>query len=393
MIIKVERGLCVMKKLNVLHLASFHGNIGDNANHNGVRNLLKKNLDFELVYTDLEIRRHYWGEWDFDDTFIEKVNQFDLLIIGGGNYFELWVEKSKTGTTIDLSPEQLAKINIPILFNGLGCDPNKGYTSETLTKFKKFLDYTLHSEKCLVSVRNDGSLDNIKDLIGLEYANKIYEIPDGGFFYNLIKSDFGQNLIGDGMNIAINLAGDMLERRFSGEVTYKEFIRKFSLYLESLFQDMPSLNIIFIPHIFRDLSIIFDVLENINDKYRRTNISVAPCIQGDDKFHHIFDIYSRCNLVLGTRFHSNVCNIALGIPTIGLVCYPNVKNLYKSLGLEDRIVDLKDNNFDHVLRIITNDTINNFNKIKEDYDNKKQHLLENANEFHCLVNEWLKKFY
>ncbi|WP_062199937.1 polysaccharide pyruvyl transferase family protein [Massilibacterium senegalense] len=382
-----------MKKLNVLHLASFHGNIGDNANHNGVRNLLKKNLDFELVYTDLEIRRHYWGEWDFDDTFIEKVNQFDLLIIGGGNYFELWVEKSKTGTTIDLSPEQLAKINIPILFNGLGCDPNKGYTSETLTKFKKFLDYTLHSEKCLVSVRNDGSLDNIKDLIGLEYANKIYEIPDGGFFYNLIKSDFGQNLIGDGMNIAINLAGDMLERRFSGEVTYKEFIRKFSLYLESLFQDMPSLNIIFIPHIFRDLSIIFDVLENINDKYRRTNISVAPCIQGDDKFHHIFDIYSRCNLVLGTRFHSNVCNIALGIPTIGLVCYPNVKNLYKSLGLEDRIVDLKDNNFDHVLRIITNDTINNFNKIKEDYDNKKQHLLENANEFHCLVNEWLKKFY
>ncbi len=393
MIIKVGRGLCVMKKLNVLHLASFHGNIGDNANHNGVRNLLKKNLDFELVYTDLEIRRHYWGEWDFDDTFIEKVNQFDLLIIGGGNYFELWVEKSKTGTTIDLSPEQLAKINIPILFNGLGCDPNKGYTSETLTKFKKFLDYTLHSEKCLVSVRNDGSLDNIKDLIGLEYANKIYEIPDGGFFYNLIKSDFGQNLIGDGMNIAINLAGDMLERRFSGEVTYKEFIRKFSLYLESLFQDMPSLNIIFIPHIFRDLSIIFDVLENINDKYRRTNISVAPCIQGDDKFHHIFDIYSRCNLVLGTRFHSNVCNIALGIPTIGLVCYPNVKNLYKSLGLEDRIVDLKDNNFDHVLRIITNDTINNFNKIKEDYDNKKQHLLENANEFHCLVNEWLKKFY
>ncbi len=58
------------KKLNVLHLASFSGNIGDNANHIGTRSQFAKNLDFELFFTELEIREFYWRQRLFDEEFV-----------------------------------------------------------------------------------------------------------------------------------------------------------------------------------------------------------------------------------------------------------------------------------------------------------------------------------
>lgn len=46
-----------------LHLASFTGNIGDEANHNGFRRKSEDNLNMQFDYTNLEIRNFYksWG--------------------------------------------------------------------------------------------------------------------------------------------------------------------------------------------------------------------------------------------------------------------------------------------------------------------------------------------
>ena len=45
-----------MKKLNILHLASFEGNVGDVINHKGTRNIFKKNLSYKINYKNLEFR-------------------------------------------------------------------------------------------------------------------------------------------------------------------------------------------------------------------------------------------------------------------------------------------------------------------------------------------------
>lgn len=128
-----------MKKLKTLHLASFNGNIGDNANHNGFYKHLES-LDYEFEIDELEIREFYWKQRSFDESFVELVNSYDLLIVGGGNYFELWVEDSPTGTSISIELELLKKINTPILFNALGVDPGQGASEANIQKFRDFLD-------------------------------------------------------------------------------------------------------------------------------------------------------------------------------------------------------------------------------------------------------------
>ena len=86
--------------MNILHIASFSGNIGDNANHMGFRGWFNSMVPQEVIWDNIEIRDFYRGERKWDKSFVDLANNYDLVVIGGGNYFELWVEKSPTGTSI-----------------------------------------------------------------------------------------------------------------------------------------------------------------------------------------------------------------------------------------------------------------------------------------------------
>jgi len=129
-----------MKRVKTLHLASFNGNIGDNANHYGFYKYLKKSPEYSFEIDELEIREFYWKERFFDKSFVALVNSYDLLIVGGGNYFELWVEDSPTGTSIAIELELLKQIKTPIMFNALGVDPGQGVSEKNIIRFRNFLD-------------------------------------------------------------------------------------------------------------------------------------------------------------------------------------------------------------------------------------------------------------
>ena len=60
--------------LRILHLASFTGNIGDNANHMGFRPWFENQVGVPIAWTDLEIREFYWGERQWDATLAELIN-------------------------------------------------------------------------------------------------------------------------------------------------------------------------------------------------------------------------------------------------------------------------------------------------------------------------------
>ena len=95
--------------IRALHLASFNGNIGDIANHVGFWNLFKKYVTNDVEVTYLEIREYYksWNLRQFDDSFADLVNRYDLLVIGGGNFFDVKWDYSTTGTTLNISDEIL----------------------------------------------------------------------------------------------------------------------------------------------------------------------------------------------------------------------------------------------------------------------------------------------
>ena len=127
--------------MQILQVASFNGNIGDCANHAGFRREWERQIG-SAEFENLEMRYFYqsWNQCKFDESFAQLANQYDLLIFGGGGFFELKWDYSSTGTTIDLPERILEKIRTPILFNCIGTSISKGASESAIKKFDIFLE-------------------------------------------------------------------------------------------------------------------------------------------------------------------------------------------------------------------------------------------------------------
>ncbi len=386
-----------MGKIKVLHIASFNGNIGDNANHNGFRKRLIKTLNRDCSFTNLEMREFYksWNYRDFNsDEFIRLCNEHDLVVIGGGNFFELQWDYSVTGTTVNISLKTLDAILTPILFHGVGCDVSKGASESALEKFKIFLERITNDDNILVSVRNDGSYETIRDLYGDLFEGKVIKVPDGAFFMESKKFEFPE--ISDSLkSIGINVVSDMKNIRFSENVEngirYDDFNKSFGEVLNKFLEEYENYQLILFPHIYSDLLAIYDLMENIDDKYRRTRIVIAPCLTGQGADEYIFGLYKECEFIMGMRFHTNVCSIAQNIPTIALNSYKKIRDLYNELGLESRVVDVNKIGFEESLRVLIKNTINDRESIVRDYSEVNQKILSQSSEFYDKVYIWYRK--
>ena len=368
--------------MNILHFASFVGNIGDNANHYGLYKCFNKKFGNEnYKIHEEEIREYYWKNKKFDESIIDKFNQFDLIIIGGGNYFELWVENSRTGTSIDLPIEYLKKIKPPILFFSLGVDIHQGIYGNNIEKFRTLLSYLIADSNSYVSIRNDGALNNLTSIYDELFTKNINVIPDSGIL--LSKEDVNNNIKLKKQTIGINLAGDMLNIRY---LNYNKTIKKLANYVSSLSMDY---DIIFIPHIIKDLKIIMDVINEIPEEIVRKRIQIAPLMSGYEGMKNIFGIYQQCKIILANRFHSNLCSIGLGVPTIGLVNYPQISNLYKELELTDNTIDLNNDFFVDKLNSKIEYISLNHKRIKANSKNTATRLKKHHAERMDDVFEWI----
>jgi len=326
--------------LRILHVASFVGNIGDNASHLGLNKILAGYFnDFDVER--LEIRKFYKNykhedKQRFDLTFIEYANQFDMLVVGGGGFLDYWLEGSATGTTLDMEPQLVAKIQVPTLICSVGCMPHKPIPVGNVGKFRRFLDAVMLNPMVRIAVRNDGSVLSLKNDIGVEYLSHIPEVLDNGFFFDTqasnpltMKQDY----------IAINVTNDQLQMSSHSRGCIDK-----SVYLAALAQVVTYItktlrvHVVFVPHIYSDLKAITEVLSQLDDFIIREYISVAPCLQYDDGAKTVFSIYKHSRLVLGSRFHTNVCSLAMGVPSVGLVALDRVKYVYDKLGMPDRYV-------------------------------------------------------
>ncbi|MDX6153984.1 polysaccharide pyruvyl transferase family protein [Marinococcus sp. PL1-022] len=382
------------KPFHVLHIASFHGNIGDNANHKGFRKMFEYYYPGEVQFEEIEMRDFYrsWNLRSFEsDEFINTCNEYDLVVVGGGNFFELKWDYSVTGTTINISNSALEKIETPILFNSLGCDIAKGASQEAIDKFKRFLDYSLSSSRIYISLRNDGSYKTIDKLYGKEYAEKINIVPDGAFFAEFNTEINTENLWGQKL-IGINVVSDMSEVRFNtsleNTISYEEYMSGLGKVLNDFLSNNKEYNILLFPHIYSDLKAIYDLMTYIDDKHLRFRIKTAPLLTGEGAEDYIFSLYQKCTIILGMRFHSNVCAISQNIPTIALSSYKKIDDLYEELGITDRVVKVNEKNFQSKLIDKLAQTLNDPLDVKKVYEkvNKKNCFVGSAF-YKNLVNE------
>jgi len=336
--------------MKVLHLASFNGNIGDNAHHQGFRS------GFEAVFGKVdwfqkEIRRFYnsWGLEAFDQKFCDEVNQYDALVIGGGNFFEVCHDYSETGCTINLNKQTIEAIKIPVFFNALGFDIHKGANKENLAKFHSFMKEICERNDFLVTFRNDGSVENYESVYGKLDSN-IYKIPDGGFF---VESNRSHAIEAQKKTIGINLASDMINLRLL-QHTYDEFLNILaSVYIKLVKEQGIVLR--FFPHILSDYKIISDLLDLFDDHLIKYSVEIMPYLTGQGREQEIFSSYAECEVVTGMRFHTNVCAFGMGIKTVPLVTYPKIKHIFTDIGHDDMLVDVNGIGFE----------LSYFNKLNE----------------------------
>lgn len=378
--------------MKILQVASFNGNIGDYANHMGFRRELKKWIG-DAEFDNLEMRYFYqsWNKCKFDEAFAKMANQYDLLVFGGGGFFELKWDYSATGTTIDISKEILDLIETPILFNCIGTSTAKGASEQSIQKFGCFLDQVIEKGS-FVTVRNDGSYELINELYHNKYGGKILKVPDGGFF--CIPEEQEQPLIVKNYtNICINIAGDMPEIRFPGgeKLNQEEFVKEMADFCNALLEQDEKIRLIFVPHIMSDLKIISQVMERITDMYLRIRVTCSGCYNGEATnglFN--FDLYRNSNLVIGMRYHANVVPIGMNVPTIMMGTYPPHVSLYEDIGMMHRCVQANEKGFSVQLKHKVSDILQNKTAVCRENQVTKCRL-QKENDFYMeQLAKWLK---
>ena len=324
-----------MRTLNVLHLASFAGNTGDGAMHDGAYRTRQADMPFEFAYDRVEMREFvHWGRRGFDADFIAQANRSDVLLLGGNSIFQMWRDNTASGTYFDFAPDYLLQITKPIVFYGIGCDATRGISSVAMERFRAFLDAMISSDRVLFSLRNDGSRTLVAEGAGEQYAAAMPVIPDGGLFAEPHASPRRPSPY-----IVVNVAGDMPEVRY-GEDGLTQFSRHVAGQIDDLLSRHADLRVLFVPHVYSDLAVIADCLAALDDRNRRTRVEVAPYLVDAGSWADVFALYRGAAAVLAMRFHASLVPLGIGVPTVGLSTHHKVSGMFAGLGLGDRCIDV-----------------------------------------------------
>jgi len=317
----------------ILHLASFRGNIGDIVNHGSFRRWFEKVGNVLPKWTNLEIRDYFRGHWSFDQDFIDLVNSHDLLVIGGGNFFETWPENSSSGTSIDLRVEEIEKIKKPVFINSIGLDTAQGISANARHQLPRIVKYFTEAPGRIISLRNDGSISNLSNLAPEIDTTGIPVLPDAAFYLDTPNSKYTDCPV-----LGVNLAQDMAPLRFtSGEPT--AFLKVVTETIEAFYGKHPDHIIRFFPHIYSDFGLISRTLEQLSDSLRRESVQVVEYSQDDRGAANLVNAYADCTMVWAMRFHASVIPIGLGVPTLGIVTYPQIDHVFREVGMSDFTVD------------------------------------------------------
>jgi len=324
----------------LLHIASFIGNIGDNASHLGLGNIINELSTQKPETEHLEIRKFYKNyaladKLRFDESFADYANTFDGIIVGGGGFLDYWVPSSSTGTTLDMPQSVIRKIKRPLIISSVGALPHQAVPEGNKVRFKEFLDVALEQDNLSIALRNDGSFENTQENFGQDYAEGMHEILDNAFFYTpplrerLVEQEY----------VAINLAPDQLSMHSKQHVPLEvdDFYQQIRQVIEHCISSL-GLHVVLVPHIQAEMAAILKVIQSLESFTARTMISVAPCIQGNWGAEQLLSIYQNSKLVIATRFHANVCSTAMQKATIGIAILDRVGFMCDSIGMNQAYV-------------------------------------------------------
>lgn len=332
--------------LKILHVASHVGNIGDDASHAGTRHILRHCLGPVAIDT-LDIRKTYDmytlpDRFGFDLDFAERANRYDLVVIGGGAFLDFDIAGTRTGLMMDIEDAVFDALHTPLLVTSVGCHARHREDRGTRPRISALLNNLIERERCAVQLRNDGSMETVRDLIGEARACTIAEVLDSGFFYD---NDGLSYRASNAPYIVISTTDDQLKLRASGPSIDRDlYLAEMRRFVETVIRET-ELNIAFALHIFSDIAAVSTLLEGINYYEVSRRVTIMPYAQHRFGADQIFSGYRNGEATIGMRFHANVCSLAMGKPTLGLIAAKRSAAPHETLGLDDGVVAVNEPGF------------------------------------------------
>jgi len=324
--------------MRILHIASFIGNIGDNASHIGFSNILDS-LNVSYQVERLEIRRFYKryvkdDALDFDESMARKFNCFDIVVIGGGGFLDYWVDNSKSGTTLDFDSEFISLITTKVLIASVGAYPHREVPIGNIELFKTFINSLMSSKNFKVFLRNDGSLPHLVKSVDDRIQGEVTELADHAFFYN--ENKLKESRLKDINYVAVNISDDQLDMNniYDCSVNKDKYISEISKLIIHIYEEF-GYKTILIPHIHQDLRIIDRILSSLDVDFLRSNVFIAPCLQTDVGAEEVLSYYKHAQLVIASRFHAAVISLVFQKKVINVSALDRVHYLFKSMSNSD----------------------------------------------------------
>lgn len=350
--------------MRILHTYCLNFNIGDYALGIGVKNLLRDNLEVELIgNTNLQGRV-------FDEYYIKEVvnKRYDLLVIGGGGIIHgaHW----PNGWFWLIDKDLIKEIKIPFIVYGVGYNYWKeegGIPERGIEHLKETIKHAAY-----FSVRNDGSAQRLLEQTGIEAP----VIPDPGFHVDL-NTQY-QNFVNEPY-VIVQIANDKPERRFGGMKKQAQFIKEMRAITFNLSKKY---KVIYAPHVPDDIAISKDICQGIE------NTEVWDF--GYFAFDHsdkAVGYYKYAQFVIAMRGHGQIVPICFNTPVIALENHPKHRGLMENLGLLQYNVKVDTTDFEQTLSKTIDLLENNRDAIIDKYKAiNKELLMSSKNAFQEIIN-------
>ena len=312
--------------VRLLHVAAFGGNLGDKLNHSSFYHWFESLFEGrELIWTRIDLRQVWRGDRDLEKA-IRLVNpKPQIIVIGGGNFWETWDTSSESGTSINMTADRFVNLGIPVFFNSLGVEITRGISPNAREIFSKDLQVFTSSEQFFSTIRNDGSRDNLRQL-GFD-SNDLLTLPDHGFFPSINPKRKERD---DYYNVVLNVAQDMEEIRYRGFTSKKLFVSGLAEVL-SRFASNRETRFQIVAHVPSDIEIGSQLISLLPESLQRESVSISFDNSPNPSDLSFIQPYLDADLVIAQRFHSTILGLRYSENVISISNHPQLVDMLQEV--------------------------------------------------------------
>ena len=382
-------------RLCLIHLANFNStNIGNGALIDGLENTVESDFPVSIEWLRESWDNYTFGFIDFDQTFVDKVNVSDGLIIGGAVTFNGRDYNQRTGTRFELPFELWSQITKPVVFYGLSYRHWEGQTYHHLDKLKMTIEKILEAPNMMLTLRNDGTRKWLLKMTGIE-SDEILDVPDPALFVrpdlDVEYSEFVEGV----KNVIIAFNDEDSIHRFNEHrsisnkliLSRDHVVKSLVTAMERLTEDY-SINFILVPHYFDDYKMMTTFLEQIRPQLAHQQmVSTGLCRVKDTGY--FYGRYARADLAISMRVHSMSPCIGLGTPMVAYTTQNRMTEFMDGIGLEDIYVNAFLPNSDDELFQCARYMLDNGDDVRRQLAGTRSILRANSKKIHDKIYGFL----